>query len=413
MTKKLFRKEVTQTKRRLTGRVILLQPLSTRLLTALISIIMLLIILFLFFGHYAAHQEVKGALKPTHGIAQIYPSRTGYVKKLLVKDHQMVKAGQALLVIRTPEDLHGKSVDSIIAQQLNQTVQSVKQRIQEAQEVERASFKDGQARLQDLKKTQAQLQQERARRQEVVDDLNNLKQRYEKLAKKGYVSTVDFIHMQNQWLAAENALSDVKQQLSSNQQHIIQLRNSQLTLPEKLAEQVNLLKQGLNSLDQQLEQAKAKSEYTIIAPEAGRVASLLVHQGQRVTNSKMLLSILPHPGELVAEIYLPANLIGFVHPGQKIQIEYEAFPYQWFGFYPAVITQISGTLVAPGQTAEPIKLKQPVYLVHAAISHDRVRYKNTWLHLQPDMLLKAVITYNKRSLISWILDPVLSLKGGV
>ena len=59
----------------------------------------------------------------------------------------------------------------------------------------------------------------------------------------------------------------------------------------------------------------------------------------------------------------------------------------------------------------PAALQEPVYRVQVALGQQAIRAYGTTVPLQSGMLLSADIVLEQRSLISWLLEPILSLKG--
>ena len=122
------------------------------------------------------------------------------------------------------------------------------------------------------------------------------------------------------------------------------------------------------------------------------------------------MEIIPSGSILQAELFVPTRAIGFVQPGQKVRILYEAFPYQQFGTYGGRVNEISRTVLTKSDTSGPIELKEPAYRVTAALDRPDVDAYGKSIPLQADMLLRADIILEKRSLMTWILDPLLSVR---
>ena len=59
----------------------------------------------------------------------------------------------------------------------------------------------------------------------------------------------------------------------------------------------------------------------------------------------------------------------------------------------------------------PVALQEPVYRVQVALDQQEIRAYGTTVPLQSGMLLNADIVLEQRSLLSWLLEPILSLKG--
>src|SRR5690349_14185399 len=83
------------------GQVMLLQPISTRILFWLVTTASVAIIVFLFLAHYARKETVTGYLTPTSGTAKIFAPQRGTVKAIHIKEGEQVQDGQPLLTVET------------------------------------------------------------------------------------------------------------------------------------------------------------------------------------------------------------------------------------------------------------------------------------------------------------------------
>ena len=64
------------------------------------------------------------------------------------------------------------------------------------------------------------------------------------------------------------------------------------------------------------------------------------------------MTLVPAGARLEARLFGPSRSIGFVRPGQRVLLRYEAYPYQKFGSYEGVVKSVSRTTVGPGELAE-------------------------------------------------------------
>jgi membrane fusion protein len=132
--------------------------------------------------------------------------------------------------------------------------------------------------------------------------------------------------------------------------------------------------------------------------------------GQTVDPQRLQLEIVPERLVLQAELFVPARAIGFVEPGQHVRILYDAFPYQHFGTYSGRVREISQTILTSSDAIGPIALKEPAYRVTVALDREDIDAYGKRIPLQPDMLLKADILLEKRSLISWLTSPLTGIR---
>src|SRR5207248_7705638 len=134
---------------------------------------------------------------------------------------------------------------------------------------------------------------------------------------------------------------------------------------------------------------------------------LHVGTGQTVQPQRLQLEIVPDDSPLQAELLIPTRAAGFVRIGQTVRFLYDAFPYQNFGAYTGRITELSHTVLTKSDTAGPIAPEEPVYKAIAVLDRPDVDANGKAVPLQAGMLLKAQIILDRRTLASWILDPLL------
>lgn len=96
--------------------------------------------------------------------------------------------------------------------------------------------------------------------------------------------------------------------------------------------------------------------------------------------------------------------------GQEVRVLYDAFPYQHFGTYRGRVTGVARTMLSGTDLAGPVALKEPAYKVVVMLDRQDVDAYGAPVPLQPDMLLKADIMLDRRSLLTWLLDPLLSAR---
>ena len=117
-------------------------------------------------------------------------------------------------------------------------------------------------------------------------------------------------------------------------------------------------------------------------------------------------------------MFSPSRGVGFVRPGQRVLLRYQAFPYQKFGHYEARVANVSRTAVSPSEL--PVQLSglsslyganEPVYRIEATLSGQSINAYGKAVPLQPGMQLEADVVIEKRRLFEWMLDPLFTLTG--
>jgi membrane fusion protein len=177
-----------------------------------------------------------------------------------------------------------------------------------------------------------------------------------------------------------------------------------------MAQKIQGLRNDLATTEQRMAEINGRRAYVLRAPTSGRVSTLQAAVGQAADSQHLQLEIIPADAVLQAELFVPARVIGFVQPGQTVRILYDAFPYQHFGTYSGHVVDVSQTILTGSDARGPIALKEPAYRVRAALEREHVDVAGKEIALQPDMLLKADIILEKRSLMSWLISPLIAVR---
>jgi membrane fusion protein len=409
----LFRSEAIDFQRdhRQWGDVASLEPLSIKFTAWFIAGVVALLILFLFLAQYARKETAVGYLTPTKGTAKIFVPRRGTIKDVHVEEGASVREGQQLLTIETDQiaadgiDVNATQLETLGFQKelLATNIKAEEQRAGSERDRLTAVVGGLEAEIAQLR-GQIKLQSERLAVAE--SDLSTGDQ----LKAKGYMTALELRKRQAGVLEQKQVLSGLQQQLAAKQNQLVEARSSLHQLPTLMAQKVQALRSELSANQQRIAEIKGRGAYVIRAPAAGRVSTLQATVGQNADPQRLQLEIVPEDVLLQAELFLPARAIGFVEAGQPVRIMYDAFPYQHFGTYRGTVVKVSQTILTGSDVAGPIKLNEPGYRVTAALERPNINAYGKAIALQSDMLLKADIILEKRSLVSWLTNPLRSVR---
>jgi membrane fusion protein len=393
------------------GEVGLLQPLSTKVMTWFIATAVALVLTFLFLGQYSRKETVVGYLTPMSGTSKTFVAQQGTIKEIYVKEGQEVQKGEPLLVIETSQiAANGQDVNTAMLD----TLESQRNLLMNQIAAEQERTKSEEARLTALiggleteitqLQAQAEIQNERIR---VSDDLVlsvNV------LRAKGYISEPEYKQRQLAALEQKQKLNSLNQQLAARHNQLTETRYSFQQLPTIMAQKIQSLRSELSTTEQRIVEINGRRAYVLRAATAGRVSTLQATVGQFADPRRLQLEIVPNDSVLQAELLVPTRAIGFVRPGQKVKIKYEAFPYQSFGTFTGQIIKVAQTILTSSDASGPIAPKEPAYRVTASLERPDVEAYGKKIPLQADMLLSADIILEQRSLVSWFLDPLLRIR---
>lgn len=409
----LFRQEAVafQQHQRQWGHVVLLQPVPITMLAWFITIAVLLILIFLSVAQYARKETVRGYLTPTAGTAKIFIPRQGTISAVHVKEGEMVREGQPLLTIATAQiAADGEDVDAVILDTLTHQRDLLRHQIA-AQEERTASERERlSALMRGIENELAQLESQISLQGERIRLSEELARSAAALSARGHMPESESRQRQEALIEQKQNLAFLGQRAAEQKNRLIETRYALEQLPTVMAERIQALRNDLAQAEQRIAEINGRRAYVIRAPSAGRVSTLQATIGRAADPRYLQLEIVPANNVLEAELFVPTRAIGFVRSGQDVRVLYDAFPYQSFGAYHGKVVRVSQTILKESDISVPVTLHEPAYKVTVALDRQDIDADGQRVPLQADMLLRADIILGKRTLMNWLIDPLLSAR---
>jgi len=369
------------------------------------------ILVFISIAQYARKETVTGYLTPTFGTAQIVVPQQGFIKELHVKEGQAVAEGDPLLTIVTSQiSANGDDVNATVLAALARQREVIERQIvaeerRTASEHERlASTTKG------IEGEIAQLEDQRNIQNERLKLSESFVSTGATLIAKGALPAVELKRREQAALEQAQNLASLDQQITVRRTQLTDARHTLEQLPTVAAERTRVLRGDLSWIEQRTAEVDGRRAYVIKAPTSGRVSTLQATVGKVADPKHMQLEIIPLDSTLQAELFFPTRASGFVRPGQQVRILYDAFPYQKFGTYRGTVAKVSHTILTGNDATGPITLKEPAYRVTVLPERPDIDAYGRKMPLQPGMLVKADVILEQRSLMRWLLDPMLSAR---
>jgi len=219
-------------------------------------------------------------------------------------------------------------------------------------------------------------------------------------------------------LALRAQLQGLERQKAVQSREVGRLEAQLRELPLRTQAQQGEIERDLAVVAQRSAENEAQTRLVVRAPQDGVVTAVVAERGQPVTPAVALASLLPADTQLEAHLFAPSSAVGFVRADQPVQLRYQAYPYQKFGHQAGQVMQVSRT---PLQASELASLSlpagagtgEPLYRITVKLDRQAVQ---AYGHAQPlaaGMQLDADVMLERRRLIEWIFEPVLSLTGRV
>lgn len=123
------------------------------------------------------------------------------------------------------------------------------------------------------------------------------------------------------------------------------------------------------------------------------------------------MTLIPSNEKLHARLLIPSRAIGFIQPGQVVNVLYDAFPHLQFGAYSGKVLSVTDHPIVSQDLPLQIPAQGTYFLAIVTLSRQSVTAYGKNAPLKPGMTLKADVILNKRTLLDWLFEPLLAAKG--
>lgn len=163
---------------------------------------------------------------------------------------------------------------------------------------------------------------------------------------------------------------------------------------ERLTENALLVTQ-LSQLDAVLRQ------YQLRAPVNGTVESLVFRDaGAAVEAPQEVLKIVPEGEMLTAEVWVSNQDVGFLRQGQRVTVKIDAFDFTRYGWVPGTLSQLSTDAIEDQD-------RGLIYKAVILLDHESMLVDGAQRQLGPGMSVSAEVKTGKRTILSYLLSPML------
>jgi membrane fusion protein len=408
----LFRPEVLrQQSQAAIGETMRIVPISYAAFTAFLVAIIGIALTYAAFAGYSRKETVEGFISPSRGVVRVVAPRVGTITEVLIQEGDLVAEDQILFrVVAEETSASGIGSDTAILEAMKQQKAILDDQIRNEAAHNRSEAQRLDTLVRGLTAEIAQLESQRAIQ---VERANSARAFFEEIAPykdRGFIRADTFQSRLQSALSEEQSLASIDERLSAKRSDLHQAEINLERLPIDAADRLANLQRSLSDNVQGSTEIEGRRRYIVRAPMTGQVTTVLAAVGRTVDPKTPMLSIVPTDSHFQAELFVPARAIGFVASGQTVRLLYDAFPYQRFGSYRGIVESVATTMLSqmPGPLAG--LSKEPGYRVKVALERQSVDAFGREVVLQPDMTLHADIILERRSLIEWLFEPLLSVR---
>jgi membrane fusion protein, adhesin transport system len=387
---------------------------------------LLVTVLLIVWASFAKIDEV------TKGEAKVIPSRQlqviqsfdgGVVSEILVKEGQVVEAGQLLLKVDETRATSGVRESAAQAFALKVKLARLKALAEgkpflppepSTADNEEVRIVEEERQLYDSRRSElsalvgiSEQAEARARRDSAARNLELSQQELTKtrpLLATGAVSEVDVLRLERDVTRARGEMEQAGAQIARIQAAISEatrkIQETDLSFKNEARKELsdvlgklNAINEGAVALADKVDKSQVKS------PVRGRVQRLLANTvGGVVSPGKDIVEIVPLDDALVLEAKIQPRDIAFIHPGQAATVKFTAYDFAIYGGLDAVVENISPDTVTDERG------QNTFYVVRVRTKQANFSEK---LPIMPGMTAEVDVLTGKKTVMSYLLKPVL------
>ena len=408
------------------------RPLKARKLLYGILAILLVVIAWAFFAKVDEVTRGEGRVIPSRQVQVIQSLDGGIVSEILVREGDLVKAGMPLIkidetrAVSTLRENKGQYLALLAKQARLEALAGgmafnpppeVKLEEPQVYEHEKSLYNASQDELNSIVNiARDQMLQREKELIEVQYKRELAEKTYESAAKElaankpllasGAVSEIDILKLEREATRARGEIDQAGAQISRIQVSISEARRkiteAEQTFRSKVRTELNETSAKLNSLSEtSVGLTDRVKQATLKSPVNGRVSRLFYNTvGGVIQPGKEVLEVVPSDDALVLETKVEIKDIAFLRPNQHAIVKLTAYDYTIYGTLDAKVESIAANSTVDDKG-------NAYYIV-------RVRTDQTSLGkdlpIIPGMMAQVDILTGKKTILSYLLKPVLKAK---
>ena len=404
-----------------------------------IKIWMITILVLIVWASLAPIDEItrgSGKVIPFGQNQNIQNLEGGIVESIMVHEGDEVKKGQTILKINNSKSVSSSTsnvikVVSLRAKQIrlkseanmipfvepSTNDETFKMQLDLEKKLYDSDIEEYKAKDQSL---QDQIEQKKQEYKEASDSIENIKRslKYAQeeiemtapMVREGVKSKVDFLKLKRDSNDIQQKLDAAVTSLPRLKSAIDEYRNKRIEAKQKF---VNDAREELNKVTAELEGSNAEqialndqvNRTVVTSPVDGIVQKLYVHTvGGVIKPGDTLVEIVPTGERLYLEIKIKPTDIAFIHPGAIANVKFTAYDYSIYGGLTGKVVNIS-----PDSITDE-KENTTYYLIKVETDKNYLGSKEHPLRIIPGMIVDANIVTGKKTVMQYILKPIIKSK---
>jgi HlyD family secretion protein/adhesin transport system membrane fusion protein len=217
----------------------------------------------------------------------------------------------------------------------------------------------------------------------------------EPLANKGLMSDVEILRLKRQ-------ANEFRLQIAERTNRFRADANSELNrLESELAQAEEILRGRQDVMDRT----------TVVAPVHGTVNNIRVTtRGGVIQQGAEIMTIIPLEDNLLVEAKIKPSDVAFIHPGLPATVKITAYDYAIYGGLSGVVEHLSSDTLIDEEKARMGRGDSTYYRVYVRTDQAALHVKDKVFPIMPGMVANVEIRTGEKTILSYILKPVLKAR---
>jgi membrane fusion protein len=366
------------------------------------------LVVFVATVEYSPVHRIASFVDAKGGLVRLKAPIDGRVSRLAVKDGAMVKKGDLLAVIgseRLREEGGGER--AAVRQSVDAEKAMIGREIDAARQEAAMNRIMLERRLHGLREERETLRADIRSGERLLVSLTAQSDHVASAAAEGYLPRQQAAQKRDEVSAQESRLASAKGALARVERDIETSDAERQLIDARLAGVIENRQRSNGELNRLTVQSDMNAEQAIRAPQDGRVSFASLAAGQSVEAGQPLFTLAPANDSLVLKLLVTPAAVASVRPGVAIKLTFRAYPQERFGLFDARVDSVNEIPSLPGEVPQVTSMSEPMFVATATLPGELRSASGQALPLKPGMLADALVPIERRTVLEWLLDPIL------
>ena len=419
----LFRQEaINYQKAKWMGKALLIKGCSAWLVFLLSIVFIIVLVLAVIFGTYTRRINVPGEITTQPRAINLFSTQQGFIITSHVKVGDKVKKGDPIYELDVSQTTQLGNVTQKTIESINNQIKNISEIIETLKENKQITLNALKQQIDEYNKFHQDSLLLVKNAEKGMSEMYESMQNYADYQKKGLINNEQFNNQRYLYYQQQNSYQFLQNQIIQENLSIIQLNSELVTKIADFDNKISEYQFQLNALQRQLTEVNAKGTLIISAPSDGRIESLSVTDGQMVKTDDSLAQLIPaNTDSYYLVLWAPNESVPYISVNDKINIRYEAYPYQKFGQFSGKIMSISKVPASSQEmstySSSPLSQNnvnyQAYYKVMVSLDKQQMAKFNNKIKLTNGMKADITLFLEKRPIYQWMLSPFYDIQKSI